>query len=465
MALSPQQIQEARTRLGISVPDTNPTPAGTFSEKLAKAREASKPKLGEGAAGEFAGNVVRAVAAPLVRTGAAIESGLDQTLGRGINAMQGKGFTPTTSGQEAFDRADAIEEGASDTLAGSLGTGVGTIAPYLTGPGGAKLVAEGANLATRVASGVASKLPTVAKDIAVGTAQTDDLGQGVATGLGGQAIGALAKPISAAGKGIYKALAIPMSKAEARIVQAYNAKTPFLKRVGAVLSGESKGPITADETAFSKGLFGTESMIGTQAKRVSDTLWKDGIKPALDRAEVKVNIPKFFEEAEKKIVQNTPELSRQKDLLEALKALRDDYEGISEVSLAKLQDFKKGWAKNVPQKAYQGKDIAGAFADVKNIVAGQARKDIYEVLGPEMKQAYIDYGNLQSLAEWGQNAMTGAKFKGGTGGLLNAMKDAVLTPIATIGGHVLYKTGEGAEFLGSAGARYLSDLFNEESQN
>ncbi len=120
--------------------------------------------------------------------------------------------------------------------------------------------------------------------------------------------------------------------------------------------------------------------------------------------------------------------------------------------------------KTDPAQSYQGKDIAGAFTDVKNTVSDLARKEIYKALGADGKQAYIDYGNLKSLAEWGQTAMTGSKFKGGTGSWLTAAKDAVLTPVATIGGHVLYKVGQGMEFIGVPGARYLSDLFSDQSQ-
>lgn len=467
MALSPQQIQEARAKLGISVPDTTPTPQSSFAEKLAAARktqEVSKPKLGQGAAGEFAGNVVRSVVSPLVRTGGAIESVLDNTVGRGINAVKGNGFTPTTSGQQAQQAAQSIEDNASDTTAGKIGGVVGTVAPYFTGTGEAALASKIPSAVPKVLSVLAKKAPTLARDIALGTAQTGDAEQGVEIGVGGQALGALAKPVKALSEGAYKALAIPVSKQEAKLLQTYKANVPFSQRVKNALLDESVAPTTADDTAFRKGLWGTEGMIGVQAKRASDNLWKDAIKPALKRTETTVDMPNFFAEAESKIIKDTPELNRRGDLLEALDALKESYKDVGEVPLATLQDFKKGWAARVPQKAYQGKDIAGAFADVKNIVSGLSRKKIYEALGPDVKQAYVDHGNLQSLAEWGQTAMTGSKFKGGTGGWLTALKDTILTPIATVGGHTIYKVGEGMEFIGAPGARYLSDIFNEESQ-
>jgi hypothetical protein len=452
MALTPEEIQAARADLGIQVQDPVITNRNAILDKAFAAPE--KPKVGQGAAGEFAGNALRAVTAPLVRTGAAIESGLDQTLGRGINMLKGNGNVPTTSGQEANAAADSIESGADQTLAGQAGTVAGTVAPYLT-PAGAEDAGAGF---------IAKHAPAAIRNTAIGTAQTGDVVQGAETGVGGEVLGALGAPVKAIAKGAYKALAIPMSKAEAKMVQAYKANVPFIKRVATALKGESGGPITADETAFRKGLMGTEAGIGIQAKKASNNLWKDAIKPALDRTDTKVNMPKFFDTIEEKIKTENPELSRQNSLIEALNALREDYAGVEDVSLAKLQDFKKGWAAFVPQKAYQGKDIAGAFSDVKNEAAGEARQAIYGALGPDIKQAYIDHGNLQSLAEWGQTAMTGSKFKGGTGGLINAAKDAILTPVGTFGGLMLYKVGQGMEFVGAPGARYISDLFNEESQ-
>jgi len=420
---------------------------------------APRVKLGQGAAGEFGAGV----AGSLIKTGAGIESALDQTLGRGINLALGKGNIPTTTGAEARRFAESVTDQSGFSKTGEV---VGTVAQLLAGPGGPvkTAVKETVGVVPKIVAGIASKAPIAAKDTAIATAQTGDVVQGLETGIGGQVIGALGKPVSATGKALYKGLSIPMSMAEARLVQAYKANVPFFERIATAIAGTSKAPITAAETAFQKGLMGTESGIGVQAKKATKSLWGNVIEPALKRSGVQVSMPTFFDEAAAKIKADTPELSRQKDLLEALDALRADYANVANVPIEKLQQFKEGWAKMVPQKAYQGKDIAGAFADVKNIVSGVAREKIHTAVGTDASRAYIDYGNLRGLAEWGQKAMTGAKFKGGAGGFLNAMKDVVLTPIATIGGQTVYKIGQGMEFIGAPGARYLSDLFNEESQ-
>jgi hypothetical protein len=429
------------------------------------------PHLADGPAGDFAGNAVRAVAAPLVRAaGAVLNNTVDQTYGRVANAARGKGFTPTHTAERAYQAADAIQQDKEESLAGHVGTFIGNVAPYFVGLGEAAAAAKATELGLgkavlpKIHAYIAEHLPSLAKNTAIGTAQTGDLKQGAEIGIGGEILSGAGGVMSAAGKGAYKALAIPTSKIEANMIQAYQARTPFFQRIGAVLKGDQNGPVTADETAFAKGLFGREKDIGVQARRVASKLWDGGIKPALERSGTTVNMPQFFADVEKQIIDQTPELSRQKGLLEALSALKEDYAGVEDVPLLKLQEFKSGWAERVPQKAYQGKDIAGMFQNVLNEAAGNARQRIYQELGPEVRRAYIDYGNLQSLAEWGQTAMTGGKFKGGTGGFLNALKDAILTPVATIGGHLIYKTGKGMQFIGPVGAKTLSDLFNEASQ-
>jgi hypothetical protein len=146
-------------------------------------------KLGQGAAGEFAGNAVRAVAAPLQRTGAAIESGLDETVGRlatGI-ASKGKSFAPTQTGAAAFKAADATDAGASTTTAGKVGTGVGVVAPYLLGAGEEEAGMAGTEVAAKTGSKILGSLAKGAvrsvPNSAIGTAQTGSLKKGVETGV------------------------------------------------------------------------------------------------------------------------------------------------------------------------------------------------------------------------------------------------------------------------------------------
>lgn len=158
-----------------------------------------RPQIGQGAAGEFAGNTVRAVASPLVRTGGLIEKALDQTIGRVGNAIAGKGFVPTHTGQDAENSAEAIDAGAADTTAGHVGTIVGTIAPYFTGVGEAAVAervaavipklaetlgVDAESLMPKIIGYLAKNAPEVAKDTAIGTAQTGDFSEGALAGIG-----------------------------------------------------------------------------------------------------------------------------------------------------------------------------------------------------------------------------------------------------------------------------------------
>lgn len=160
----------------------------------------------------------KTVEAPFVNTGGAIESGLDQTLGRGINAMLGKGFTPTQSGKDAIEAANAPIP-ADSTTAGKIGEAAGTIAPYFTGVGEAEGAATGARVATslgealgkdatsfipKVAGAIAGRVPAAAVNTALGTAQS---GGNVGQGIENAAFAEFASPImKGAGKVIEKVL-------------------------------------------------------------------------------------------------------------------------------------------------------------------------------------------------------------------------------------------------------------------
>jgi hypothetical protein len=278
--------------------------------------------------------------------------------------------------------------------------------------------------------------------------QTGDAKQSVESGVIAGTMTPLASFLKLTGKGVAEGV-IPTSAKEAKLIQTYEA-----------LGGIK--PNTAAQTAFKKQIMGTEKIIGVEAKKKSNELWNDLISPALKRTKIVVDVPKFFDEAKQAIIKGNPELSRQKSLIEALNAIKQDYKGVSEISLEQLQKFKEGWAKFVPEKAYKGKPIAGAFNEVRDTLSDLSRQSIYHSLGDTVKEAYFDYGNLKALEELGQKAMTGGKLKGGAGSWISAIKDMALTPIGTIGGKIVYKIGDGIEVFGRQGAKTLRDLFNED---
>lgn len=271
--------------------------------------------------------------------------------------------------------------------------------------------------------------------------------------------------LKGAGERAYRIVA-PMEQATAKALQTYEAGKPSLiERISGFLSQDTKTaltpPIRESASAARAGLAGTEWRIGVQAKKAANSLWDTTIKPSLAQDKTPVNMPQFFSNVERRIIAETPELSRRDALLEALAAVKDDYTHVSNVSLTKLQDYKAGWAKFVPERTYKGKPIAGALNEVRNIAAQEARARIYESLGDTVRQAYLDYGNLQSIIESGLKSIDPLRSKNAYRQAWEFVLDKALTPVASYGGKVLYRTGQGLEFIGKEGAKKVKDIIHQ----
>jgi hypothetical protein len=370
---------------------------------------------------------------------------IQNMMSKGVDALAGtQGFGAAT--KQGFEQSTGTDV---DTTSGKVGQFAGEVIPYLAQPGAAAI------------KGATGFLGRAAMDTAIGTAQTGDLGQGTTIGVGGQVLSLGGKALQQFGRGLYKAT-IPLSKGEAKAVINYKANKPFVERIKDLAKGQSTAPVTTGETAFSKGLKGTEPMLAIQAKQAQNTLWKQTIEPALKNSQTKVDMQEFFGEVQESIVKNNADLTRQKSLLNALEAIKEDYAGVDIVDITQLQKYKSGWAKFVPDKAYRGQDIAGSVKEVQNELAKMSRQKIYDAVDdPAVKRAYIDYGNLNGLSEWGTNALAGSRIKGGTGTTLDALRNMVLVPIGTIGGRTIYRTGNGIEYVGAAGAKTVNDILNE----
>lgn len=268
------------------------------------------------------------------------------------------------------------------------------------------------------------------------------------------------RALQGAGEAAY-GIATPMEKTTAMAVQSYQAQKPnIFARVGDMLAGNVTGkPTTEANTAARMGLTGSEWHLGVQANRVADDLWANKIAPALDSAPGKVNMQDFFNQVKKEIVAKTPELSRRKALLEAADAFAQDYKNVRGVSLSKLQEYKEGWAKFLPDASYRGKPIAAALKDVKSIASNKARQAIYQFAnGSDIKQAYLDYGNLKSIQDAGLKTVDALNSKGFSRQVWEEIVNRGVTPVATVLGKVLYRTGQGLEFIGKPGAKTVKDV-------
>lgn len=274
MTLTPQMIQAMNTATGNNVPLDPTAPPSRADEVLKIGQQAqaanaeddfnATPHLGQGAAGEAAGNALRAFGG----IGIPLEKGLDKTLGRGINAIEGKGFVPTDTGQQA---EDYLNEGAqeNDTFAGKVGTAIGTVAPYLI-PGegeeaaGARLASkvpdafealyskipqladalglDGKGAGPKIAAWIAQHAPGFAKNAAIGTEQTQSPVEGIAAGVGGEVsssalkgAGKLLTPADRGAKALDYAVDLAMPKAttaerEAAIASGRTTDPGFFKK-------------------------------------------------------------------------------------------------------------------------------------------------------------------------------------------------------------------------------------------
>lgn len=257
-------------------------------------------------------------------------------------------------------------------------------------------------------------------------------------------------------------LGLEMTAPTKQALMSYEAQQPSLfGRVKNFFTGqESVGtkPITEANTAARHGLMGTEWQMGVQAQKASNNLFKGVIQPALDTSKDVVSKNNFFSNLKKRIISENPDLTRRNTLLNALESFSSDYKKVSNFGLSKLQEYKEGWAKFIPEKAYRGQPIAGGLNDVRNMAAQEARKIIYEKLGGNIKTAYIDYGNLKSITEFAQKSVDALRAKGLSKQIWEAVLDKTITPVSTAAGQVLYRLGSSLELVGKKGAKTVRDI-------
>lgn len=277
---------------------------------------------------------------------------------------------------------------------------------------------------------------------------------GGAVKVAGEAAEITGRATQATGKALF-GRAITPTVAEAEAIIRQEAKTPFLQRAKSVLTGtakEAERPLRAT-TGIEKGLFGTEKMLGVQAKRKADELWTNKIAPAVKSSPVRVTKDDMFSLIEKRIGK-TKELGKKKDLQDAYDAIKDDYKNAVDFSLEDAQKIKSELDAFTPEKVFRGKNVASEYATLKNDMANAIRQKTYSSLQDvKIKQDYLDWANLHELQKIGVNAITQAGTKGGFGGFWTTMWNMTTTPVKTVGGQVLYRVGNALEFVGDKGIK------------
>jgi len=269
--------------------------------------------------------------------------------------------------------------------------------------------------------------------------------------------------LKSGGEGSY-GVTVTSSEGMNRALQTYKESTPnLMTRIKNTVTGETKNkPITEANTAARYGLMGTEKEIGVQAGRYMGKIWKEKVQPALSGNKGKLDMNKLFDKLKSKIIKENPELTRRNALLSGLDDLRSEYGKVSKVGLEKLQQYKEGWTKFQSEQAWKGKPISSSFKEVMMMAGDEARNLIYKNTPEGTRQVYIDYGNLKSIREAGIKSGVGDLAKKSiTRGAWQFIMDTAVTPVATIAGKILYKTGEGLEFIGEAGAKKVGDVVGE----
>jgi hypothetical protein len=273
----------------------------------------------------------------------------------------------------------------------------------------------------------------------------------VATGETVAAGGRIAK---STGKAVFSS-AITPNVAEAERILTYEAKTPFLKRAGyAIVGKEAPGkPTLRADTAIEKGIFGRQKDIGVQAAREADKLWNQTIAPAVEASEDVITKDELFAPALARI-EKTAEPGRKQALRDAFDAIDEEYKGFDSFTLQQAQAVKRGLDEFTPEKIFRGKPIANEYRTLKADMANAIRQKTYESLkDQDIRQAYLDYGNLAELRKIGVRAISEAGTKGGFGGFWTSMWDSATVPVKTVSGQVLYRVGNAFEFLGNKGIK------------
>lgn len=310
MALTPQQLQAARAKVGIQSPDPVQNRVSALDAAWGTTPKPA-PKVGQGAAGEFGAGVI----ASLIKTGAGVEKGLDHTLGRVGNAVAGNGFIPTHTGADAEKKAKEIAGESGFSTAGDI---TGTTTQFLVG-GEGNIAAKTPGILPKLVAFAANKVPEFAKDVAIGTAQTGDFVEGLGTGAGGLAGSTLLN----AGVKAASRLTSPAHTLQG-IVEALTPKlkpTQTAKGINeAAKRGESFDP--SDMQSVQRSLDAIQDVANTLGKKITDVV-KPGIKQAKENgARIGQTISEYAKQVVSPFVQKSGVNYNFTDLRDALKIVR-----------------------------------------------------------------------------------------------------------------------------------------------
>lgn len=266
------------------------------------------------------------------------------------------------------------------------------------------------------------------------------------------------------GEKLYKSGITPTAR-EAELIQKYEAGQGSLldDLIGngddIATNNPTFKPVLRADTALEKGIAGTERMIGRQAERTANNLWKDVLEPALKESKGMVSKDDIFAPAEARILAEV-EPMRKAAFKNALEAIKEDYKSLPDmIPDLQAQKIKSSLDNFTPSKIFKGQEVASEVNTLKNDMANGIRAKIYENLEDiNIKKQYRDYGNLAELKKIGVKAISEGGKKGGFGSFVSSLWDEATTPIKTIGGKVLYKVGNKIQFIGDKGINTFGEF-------
>lgn len=275
------------------------------------------------------------------------------------------------------------------------------------------------------------------------------VGTGKALEAGADAIGSVGNVAKNTGKAIYQEAITPNVK-EAEQLLRFRANTPLLTRI----AGDVNAPQTRATVALERGIAGTESMIGVQAKRQADKVWNEEIAPLVAKSDAVMTKDELFAPVIERI-NATTDPTRKQALTNALEALQEDYKDFDGTfDLVKAQALKRDLDEFTPAKKFKGEDVANEVRQLQADMADAIRQKTYDSLADaDIKKKYLDWANLNELQKVGVKAISDAAFKGGSGSLIGGLWDSATIPIKTLAGQVLYRVGNKLEFKAPKGIK------------
>jgi hypothetical protein len=291
---------------------------------------------------------------------------------------------------------------------------------------------------------IASILPAIkgVKTLSSGVIDTAKL----ASNITSKTVAPIGEAIKKTGEKLYSTAFTPNVR-EAEQLLAYEASRPanFIEKIygsNALQGNAVFKPITQSNSALRSGLAGTEKQVGVQAKRAADSLYNKEIAPAVKSIQGVITKDDLFNPLQENI-NNITDPSKKKAYQNALEALKEDYVSIDKFTFQEAQKLKSEIAEFTPAKVFRGQDVANETRMLQADIAGIIRNKTYDALKDvNIKQKYMDYGNLKELEKVGVKAISEQKLKGGFGGFWSQIYDTAMTPFKTIGGKVIYKIGD-----------------------